>query len=357
MFNFSGGSGGGFNFGGANATSGFTLGGGSGFTFGRGDGGSPFFRSNDRSSTWTGGSSGNSGFRPNDGSGFFRPKEGSSGASNWTSGFSVPKGIDLTSGKINGFPVGPGGFNLTGGGNNSFTKVHENMQSDMIRRAMLSGHNMPRSGGDSNAAAPPLPLTGNLANNLANGGGANAYASRSAITAPTTTTTTTSNNTFAIPSHLKKDYEIIERHKADIEYASSQTGTRPERIAAIISRESNAGQTLRKDGTGDRGNAFGVGQIDKNHHALAGTHDPWSREHLVQVAQFNAENEKEIAKKCTAWTPQQIAHGAAAAYNLGPNGISCNANTIDAGSTGNNYGSDVLSREQVFKQMFDETGK
>jgi hypothetical protein len=41
-------------------------------------------------------------------------------------------------------------------------------------------------------------------------------------------------------------------------------------------------------------------------------------------------------------TPDQLLQATAASYNFGTSNISGNPNTIDKGTTGNNYGSNVL---------------
>lgn len=58
----------------------------------------------------------------------------------------------------------------------------------------------------------------------------------------------------------ERDLKILEKYKANIEKVGKETGIDAAVIAAIISRESHAGKTL-KDGWGDKGNGFGLMQV------------------------------------------------------------------------------------------------
>lgn len=54
----------------------------------------------------------------------------------------------------------------------------------------------------------------------------------------------------------------MNKYKSKINRVGSQSGIDPALIAAIISRESRAGNVLH-DGWGDHGNAWGLMQVDK----------------------------------------------------------------------------------------------
>jgi hypothetical protein len=49
-----------------------------------------------------------------------------------------------------------------------------------------------------------------------------------------------------------------------------------------------------------------------------------------------------------SFSPAQLEQATAASYNLGKYGIGGNPSTIDAGSTGGNYGSTVVSLSACF---------
>lgn len=58
------------------------------------------------------------------------------------------------------------------------------------------------------------------------------------------------------------DSERMNKYRSKINRVGNQSGIDPALIAAIISRESRAGNALT-DGQGDHGNAWGLMQVDK----------------------------------------------------------------------------------------------
>jgi hypothetical protein len=55
-----------------------------------------------------------------------------------------------------------------------------------------------------------------------------------------------------------------------------------------------------------------------------------------------------LAAKFPGFTPAQLLQATAASYNFGTKNISGNPNTIDVGTTGNNYGSNVVQLMSCF---------
>mmetsp|Transcript_14036 Transcript_14036/g.15217 ORF Transcript_14036/g.15217 Transcript_14036/m.15217 type:complete len:192 (+) Transcript_14036:61-636(+) len=147
-----------------------------------------------------------------------------------------------------------------------------------------------------------------------------------------------------------KELRIMKQHQNDIATAARRHGIDPALLAAIISRESNGGLTLDKNGYGDKGKAFGVAQIDQRYHNQLGkeSRDPWSPAHLDQACTILQSNKEQVRKKHPSWTDAQVERGAVAAYNFGVKNV-LTVEGIDRGTTGNNYSEDVLKRRQRFR--------
>lgn len=62
-----------------------------------------------------------------------------------------------------------------------------------------------------------------------------------------------------------------------------------------------------------------------------------------------AENESAISSRYSNFTAAQILQATAASYNFGTRNISGNPDAIDKGTTGNNYGSNVMELMQCFR--------
>nr|XP_020466684.1 lysozyme g-like [Monopterus albus] len=135
-------------------------------------------------------------------------------------------------------------------------------------------------------------------------------------------------------------------HKYDID---------PALIAAIISRESRAGNALH-DGWGDydpkRGmyNAWGLMQVDVNPsgggHTARGAWD--SEEHLCQGAKILVHFIGLIRNKFPGWSTEQQLKGGIAAYNMGDRNVHTYDN-VDGATTGGDYSNDVVARAQWYK--------
>ncbi|MGO9314536.1 MAG: peptidoglycan DD-metalloendopeptidase family protein [Syntrophobacteraceae bacterium] len=128
--------------------------------------------------------------------------------------------------------------------------------------------------------------------------------------------------------------------------ASAKCGVPAAVLAAIASRESRCGKSL-KSGWGDSENAFGIMQVDKRAHQPEGLHDPASLEHIEQAAGIFAKNLGDIQNEHPDWEDPFILKGAAVAYNAGPSTVKTK-DGMDIGTTGNDYGSDVMARAQYY---------
>nr|ADZ44621.1 G-type lysozyme A [Oplegnathus fasciatus]BAK19922.1 lysozyme G [Oplegnathus fasciatus] len=147
----------------------------------------------------------------------------------------------------------------------------------------------------------------------------------------------------------------MEKYRSKINTVGGKYGIDPALIAAIISRESRAGNTL-KNGWGDwnpkRGayNAWGLMQVDVNPsgggHTARGEWD--SEEHLCQGTEILVDFIKRIRNKFPGWSSEQQLKGGIAAYNLGDGNVRTYEN-VDGGSTGGDYSNDVVARAQWYK--------
>ena len=72
----------------------------------------------------------------------------------------------------------------------------------------------------------------------------------------------------------KTDLGRVTALKDRFNAAAALTGLPPALLGAIASRESRCGNILASDGTGDFGNGFGVMQVDKRSHTIAGPARP-----------------------------------------------------------------------------------
>lgn len=125
----------------------------------------------------------------------------------------------------------------------------------------------------------------------------------------------------------------------------------PAFLAALASRESRCGAVLDAQGFGDGGNAFGIMQIDQRFHDIRGTYDPASLEHLEQAAEIVVDYRNQIKTNYPDWEDPFILKGTAVAYNSGVGNVQTKAR-MDFGTTGNDYGSDVIARAQFYIKYF-----
>ena len=120
-------------------------------------------------------------------------------------------------------------------------------------------------------------------------------------------------------------------------------------LAALASRESRCGAVLNNEGWGDHDQAFGIMQIDKRHHELQGLPDPQSVAHIEQAAGILCANLERIAEIHQDWELPFILKGAVVSYNSGINNVRTK-DKMDEGTTGDDYGSDVIARAQYYIQ-------
>lgn len=153
----------------------------------------------------------------------------------------------------------------------------------------------------------------------------------------------------------KTDAGRMQKYKSKINNVGAKYGIEPALIAAIISRESRAGNVLH-NGWGDydekRGayNAWGLMQVDVNpnggRHTALGAWD--SEEHLCQGTEILVYFINRICNKFPGWSLEQQLKGGIAAYNMGDGNVHSYEN-VDSHTTGKDYSNDVVARAQWYK--------
>nr|XP_020516296.1 lysozyme g-like isoform X1 [Labrus bergylta] len=172
----------------------------------------------------------------------------------------------------------------------------------------------------------------------------------------------------------------MEEFRSKINRVGTQKGIPPALIAAIISRESRAGNAIKNTGGwGDHGNGWGLMQVDVNPngggHTAQGAWD--SEEHLRQATGILVHFIGRISTKFPNWSPEQklkgLFHsptkltqkhnplhtnglilcvfnspGGIAAYNMGDGNVHSYEN-VDDHTTGRDYSNDVVARAQWYR--------
>ena len=151
------------------------------------------------------------------------------------------------------------------------------------------------------------------------------------------------------------DRARVMRFKSRFEAAAQSLVLPPALLAGVASRESRGGAALDANGWGDHGNAFGIMQVDKRHHAVEGGGDPGSQGHISQAAGILRDNFGQIKAKHPTWPEERQLQGAVAAYNFGVGNVQT-LGGIDGGTTGDDYSNDVWARARYFAGRWDEVG-
>jgi Putative peptidoglycan binding domain/Transglycosylase SLT domain len=150
---------------------------------------------------------------------------------------------------------------------------------------------------------------------------------------------------------LLEEYSVFLKYKDIVLYLGKELQLAPAILAGIGSRESRWGLALTPPGPGgkgDKGNGFGLMQVDQRYHLAHTSSEDWSNpaKHLAYSAKY--------LKTCIDYftTKTGIAGNVAlqagvAAYNCGPtNAINAfkQGQDIDYFTAGRNYSKDVFSR-------------
>ncbi|XP_041635056.1 uncharacterized protein LOC121504399 isoform X2 [Cheilinus undulatus] len=122
----------------------------------------------------------------------------------------------------------------------------------------------------------------------------------------------------------------------------------PALIAAIISRQSQAGTSLRSDGFGKfDSDSFGLMQINRHYHPIKG--GPFSREHVDQGVALLCALIHIMKRENQDWTREQHIKGALACYMAGEDKvIGLKYEDVDSVTPYCDFANDVIARAQWF---------
>jgi len=130
-----------------------------------------------------------------------------------------------------------------------------------------------------------------------------------------------------------------------IQSAASANGIDPNLLAAIAIRETGF-QNIPQSGGGQ---GAGVFQIDLGQNPAVTSAQAYDIKFAANyAANMLATNRATLASQHPNLNPTQLQQATVASYNFGTGNISGNPNTIDVGSTGGNYGSNVLGLMTCF---------
>ncbi|XP_034020354.1 butyrophilin subfamily 1 member A1-like isoform X2 [Thalassophryne amazonica] len=150
----------------------------------------------------------------------------------------------------------------------------------------------------------------------------------------------------------QKHCQNMEKYKSDIIDVGKQLNVHPALVAAIISRQSEAGGKLRADGYGQQDpNCFGLMQINKLYHPVKG--GPFGRDHIDQGVTFLIQFMKKMKVKRPQWNAEEQLKGALACYVAGDETVlSLPEDNKDADhmTPYGDFSNDVLARAQWFSR-------
>jgi RHS repeat-associated protein len=140
-----------------------------------------------------------------------------------------------------------------------------------------------------------------------------------------------------------KDMSAVDRANAawgTLQSAADANDIDPAMLAAIGIRETGF-QNVREKGGGPGVGVFQITVNNKTNVTAAQAQDlTWAASQAANMLNWNMNY---LANKFPNFTPDQLAQAAAAGYNFNPvTNISGNPNTIDVGTTNNNYGANIL---------------
>jgi len=143
----------------------------------------------------------------------------------------------------------------------------------------------------------------------------------------------------------REDLKDVVEHADRFASAAGKSSMPAALLAAVASRESRVGKAL-ENGWGDKGNAFGIMQVDKRYHEI-GDADPFSISHIEQAATILNGNLLILKRKLPNWEKEYLLKGAVAAYNFGTDDVRTKSG-IDKGTAHDDYSSDVLARARFY---------
>jgi hypothetical protein len=145
------------------------------------------------------------------------------------------------------------------------------------------------------------------------------------------------------------DLPRLQQHQVAFEIAAVKHGLPPALLAGIASRESRAGGMLDANGLGERGECFGLMQLESRYHPpRGGAHSP---EHIEQAARVLERLLEAVKAKHPGWPAEQQLRGAVVAYDSSMDTVRT-IRDMDRGTTGDDYSNDVWARAQALVAHF-----
>lgn len=148
----------------------------------------------------------------------------------------------------------------------------------------------------------------------------------------------------------KTDWPKIKWHLPVIIPAAASKCIPAALVCAVISRESRGGAALDARGWGDKGNGWGVMQVDRRYHRITDEdveNGPWHANHIGYGCSVLALYRTAIINNFPAWPSWAQLKGGVAAYNFGPRNVRT-IERMDIGTTGNDYSGDVIARAEWY---------
>nr|XP_046236094.1 butyrophilin subfamily 3 member A2-like isoform X2 [Scatophagus argus]XP_046236095.1 butyrophilin subfamily 3 member A2-like isoform X2 [Scatophagus argus] len=146
----------------------------------------------------------------------------------------------------------------------------------------------------------------------------------------------------------RRDWDELLKYKMQIRNVGTKLGVQPALIAAIISRQSQAGINLNTTGYGQTDpNCFGLMQINKHYHAVKG--GAFSEEHVDQGVTYLIQLIKTMRRTKRDWSKEQQLKAALACYIAGEDKvIPLRYEELDSVTVNGDFSNDVVARAQWF---------
>ncbi|KAG7215177.1 hypothetical protein INR49_006924 [Caranx melampygus] len=149
-----------------------------------------------------------------------------------------------------------------------------------------------------------------------------------------------------------RDLVMMNNYKEIINSVGTLKHVHPGLIAAIISRQSEAGAALNKNsGYGRRDpNCFGLMQINKMFHPSCDRVGPYSKEHVEEGTEFVITLIEKMERERKSWSPDQQLIGALACYIAGDATVLGlkEGEDVDSVTPYKDFANDVVARAQWF---------
>ncbi|RVE60879.1 hypothetical protein OJAV_G00185400 [Oryzias javanicus] len=148
----------------------------------------------------------------------------------------------------------------------------------------------------------------------------------------------------------EQDLKEMSKYRNQILNVARKLHLHPALIAAIISKQSNAGRQLRPDGRGKYDeNCFGLMQINRNFHAVKG--EPFSEDHIDEGATHLIHLIKTVSSWKPAWSREQHLKGALVCYMVGLERERLDdQRDLDEQTPTRDFANDVIARAQFYAQ-------